>query len=162
MSGLRTHLATLARRRPLAAFADLAALGLCALYLMAAVPLALYRAVKHVILAVEEAHESETAARARIRGEAFVAAVDGIRRTVPAGEPYLLIEESDPEEGAANWVRYELAPRRAVLVPGGRGARWLRENVPAGIRWVVVARGDGEAPSLYTRFEYLHRREDGG
>jgi hypothetical protein len=161
LSGLRTHSAPLDRRRPLATFADLAALGLCALYLAVAVPAALYRAAANASLAVAAAGESETAARARVYDQAFVAAVDGIRRAVPAGDPYLLIEEGDPEAGAANWVRYELAPRRAILVRGGRGARWLGQTVPAGIRWVVVARG-GEPPTLHTRFDYLHRRGDGG
>ncbi len=122
-------------------------------------PLAVDRAARHAGLAFDEARESEEAARARVHGRAFIAAIDAIRRDLPAGEPYLLIDEAPPEQGAANWVRYELAPRRTILVRGGeRSARWLRQNVPAGIGWVVVIRGDGEPPALYSRFEYIHRR----
>jgi hypothetical protein len=152
-----------APRRTWRALVDLAALALGALYLATAVPLALERAIEHAGLAIDEAHETAAAARARVHGEALVAAVDAIRRAVPADEPYLLIAESAPEEGWENWVRYELAPRRAVLLRGRpRSARWLRQNVPAGIRWVVVARRGGEPPSLYPRAVYLHEREGPG
>jgi hypothetical protein len=129
------------------------------------VPLALDRAARHAGLAIDEAHETEDAARARVRGRAFVDAVDAIRRALPADEPYLLIDKAAPEEGAANWVRYELAPRRAILIRGERSGPWLRQHVPAGIQWVVVARGRAAPPSLHPRFEYLHRlpgREAGG
>src|SRR5436305_3852110 len=122
--------------------ADLAALGLAALYLAVAVPLALYRAGMRVAVAASEPHETAEAALARVHGEAFAEAIAAIRRAVPVDESYLLVAENDPEEGDENWVRYELAPRRAVLVRGRpRSARSLRQRIPAGIRWVVVARG---------------------
>jgi hypothetical protein len=142
--------------------ADLAALGLAALYLAVAVPLSLVRAEIGVARAVREAHETAGAALARVQGAAFADAIAAIRRVLPEDEPYLLVAENDPEEGDENWVRYELAPRRAVLVRGRpRSARRLRQRIPAGIRWVVVARGGGEPPALYPRFDYFQGIEEG-
>jgi len=142
--------------------ADLAALGLAAPYLAAAVPLALYRAGERVAWAAGEPHETAEAALARVHGEAFAEAIAAIRRAVPADEPYLLVAENDPEEGDEYWVRYELAPRRAVLVRGRpRSARRLRQRVPAGIGWVVVTRGGGRPPALYPRADYFQTLGEG-
>lgn len=142
--------------------ADWAALGLAALYLAVAVPLALYRAGVWVALAVTERHETAAEALARVHGEAFAEAIAAIRRAVPADEAYLIVAENDPEEGDENWVRYELAPRPAVLVRGRpRSARWLRQRLPAGIGWVVVTRGGGSPPALYPLAGYLQRLDEG-
>jgi hypothetical protein len=141
---------------------DLVALGLAALYVAAALPLALVRAEARVALALCEAGEPAGAALARVHGAAFADAIAAIRRTVPADEPYLIVAENAPEEGDENWVRYELAPRRAVLVRGRpRSARALRQRVPAGIGWVVVTPGKGGPPSLYPRADYFQSLEAG-
>ncbi len=125
-------------------------------------PLAAYRAARHASLAIDEAEETEAAARARVHGKAFTAAVDAIRRAVPADADYLLIDASPPAEGRALWVRYDLAPRRVILVreepDRRRSARWLRQHVPGGIRWVVALDGD-EPPALAERFQYFAARE---
>ncbi len=141
---------------------DLAALGLAALYVAAALPLALVRAEAHVALALREAGEPDGAALARVEGAAFADAIAAIRRTVPEDEPYLIVAENAPEEGDENWVRYELAPRRAILVRGRpRSARALRQRVPAGVRWVVVTRGKGAPPSLVPQPDYFQSLEAG-
>lgn len=141
---------------------DLAALGLAALYLAVAVPLALCRAGVRVAWAVNEPRETAAEALARVHGAAFAEAIAAIRRAVPAGEAYLIVAENDPEEGDENWVRYELAPRPAVLVRGRpRSARWLRQRLPAGIGWVVVTRGGGIPPALYPLAGYFQRLGEG-
>jgi len=139
---------------------DLAALALCVLFLAISAPRAIARAVRNVGAAVEHAGETESAARARVHDPEFVAAIDAIRRALPVDEPYILVETGDRAEGAIFWVRYELAPRRAVLVSGRWIARWLRRNVVANeIRWVVVAGGKEQPPELLPRVEYLRRLE---
>jgi hypothetical protein len=132
---------------------------LCALFLLLSLPRALFRAYNNVEDAVVRAGESEAEARAHVHGAAFIGAIDRIRQALPVDEPYLLVELSEPKEGAANWVRFELAPRRSIRIRGPRSASWLRRNLPAGIGWVVVTRGKDQPPELLARFEYLRRLE---
>src|SRR5215472_12728899 len=94
---------------------DLLALGALSVYLAAAVPWALVRAAGDVDLAIETG-ESLAAGRARVYGERYSQAIDQIRRDLPVSEPYLLVEGGSPASGGVFWVRYDLAPRRAVYL----------------------------------------------
>jgi hypothetical protein len=136
---------------------DLAAAGLLALFLMSGVSAALLRAGSELYQAAH-AHESLAEARARVYGEAYTRAIDQIRRELPAGDGYLLVEGGDPGTGGAYWVRYDLAPRRAVYL--GRldeltsGAR-IRRRLAANLRHVVVAFDTREPPRLYDRYRFI-------
>lgn len=136
---------------------DLAAAGLLVLFLAAGVSIALLRAGRELYLAAY-AHESLAEARARVYGEAYTRAIDQIRRELPAGEGYLLVEGGVPGSGGAYWVRYDLAPRRALYL--GRleeltsGFR-LRRRLGANLRHIVVTFDSGRPPRLYDRYRFL-------
>src|ERR1700687_1470662 len=136
---------------------NLAAAGLLAVFRAAGGAPALLRAGRELYQAAD-AHESLDEARARVYGEAYTRAIDQIRRELPAGDGYLLVEAGDPGTGGAYWVRYDLAPRRAVYL--GRldeltsGAR-MRRRIAANLRHVVVAFDAGEPPRLYDRYRFL-------
>ena len=75
-----------------------------------------------------------------------------------------MVDRGRPGEGAALWVRYELAPRRAIFYRdlGPADTQRLRRRLPRAVHWVVVANGGGEAPELYSRFDYLQSAAAGG
>jgi hypothetical protein len=99
-------------------------------------------------------------ARRRTFGAAYTGAIDDIRRALPEDAWYLMIspELSDPS-GWAFWVRYDLAPRRPVLIQprAGRGLHAANgAGVPKWVRWAVLPDGHG-VPFLLTREEALAR-----
>jgi len=136
---------------------DLAAACLLALFLAVAVPWALLHAGREVVQAAH-AHESLAEARARVDGLEYARAIDSIREELPAGDAYLLVMGGKPNSGGAYWVRYDLAPRRALYF--GRlddftsGAQ-ARHELPANLRHVVVTFDTGEPPRLYERYRFL-------
>jgi hypothetical protein len=136
---------------------DFAAAGLLGLFLAAAVPWALLRACGELYRAAY-VHESLAEARARVHGEDYTRAIDQIRREVPPGDAYLLVVDGEPKSGCTYWVRYDLAPRRALYL--GRldeltsGAQ-VRRRLTANLRHVVVAFETGEPPRLYERYRFL-------
>jgi hypothetical protein len=101
-----------------------------------------------------------TEARRRTFGAAYTDAVDAIRRALPDDAWYLLFPPADSAEtGWAVWVRYDLAPRRPILVESsaGRGLRTANGvAVPKWVRWAVLP-GDGGVPRLLTREDALAR-----
>jgi hypothetical protein len=136
---------------------DLAAAGLLALFLVVGVPHALLGAGREVILAAQ-AHESLAEARARVDGEDYSRAIDQIRGELAADDSYLLVEAGSRASGGVYWVRYDLAPRRAVylgpleeLTSGYR----LRRRLMAKLRYVVVTFAKGKPPRLYERYRFL-------
>lgn len=139
---------------------DAGSLCLLALYLALAVPASAARAFRQVREAVHRVREPVAEARARVFGADFVAGVERIRAALATTEPYLLIDGGDPQEGAALWVRYELAPRRALFIrdPRAGDLDWLRRQIPRTVRWVVVAAGGRRPPELYRRYQYFRER----
>lgn len=75
--------------------------------------------------------------------------------------PYLLVPRDAPASaGWELWVRYDLAPRRPVLMRSradGRLSGPRGTAVPQRVDWAVV-RGDGDIPLLLSRAELLARR----
>jgi hypothetical protein len=141
---------------------DVLAIGLLAFFLVAAVPQAMLRALGMLRLAKQAAHESDEAARARAYGEDYTRAIDEIRRAIPASGGYLLVEGGRPQDGGVYWVRYDLAPRRAVYLghlSELTDARRLRKRIGANLRQVVVAYGPGLAPRLYERYRFVNEIE---
>ena len=140
---------------------DAASLGLLASYLVVTVPTSLVQAVRHVRDDVHHLRESAVEARGRVFGAEFVAGIERIREALGPDEPYLLIDGGAPQEGAALWVRYELAPRPALFFrdPRADDAQWLRKRIPRAVRWVVVAPGGRKPPVLYRRYQYVQELE---
>lgn len=136
-----------------------------ALFLGAALPQAVSRAWAMLSLAAVTApHETFDAARLRFFGPAYVAAIEAIRQEVPADQPYLLVEGGRPRDGNLYWVRFDLAPRRALYL--GRldqlTARRLRQHPPVRVPNVVIAYGRGEAPRLLERYRFVQEIERRG
>jgi hypothetical protein len=158
------------------------AASLVGVYLASTAPAALRVALFMLRLPARAAHESLPAARARLFGEGYSSAVDAIRRQLPLDRPYALataaVESPPPGGGGANgsavpnaaggaagvddagagfWVRYDLAPRRAVFIgrlDQLRDAPALRRELDADLQQVVVA-APGLPPRLYDRESFL-------
>lgn len=122
-----------------------------------AVPWALLHAGREMVRAAG-AHESLDEARARVDGLEYTRAIDSIRGELPAGDAYLLVIGGKPSSGGDYWVRYDLAPRRAIYF--GRldefsSSTEARHELPANLRHVVVTFDSGEPPRLYERYRFL-------
>ena len=108
------------------------------------------------------AHLDALEARRRTFGWAYSDAIESIRRALPSDAWYLLVP---PRETAATgwemWVRYDLAPRRPILIQpnGGHRVRGPKgEVVPEWVRWAVLPDENG-MPRLVPRKE-LRARDD--
>lgn len=123
-------------------------------------------AAPRVVPAVEEAigrlgdaldHRGESAddALERLRGTPYMEALRKIRATIPPDAAYYLVPVEG--EGAAYIVRFDLAPRRPVLL---REILPTSHLIPGSPRWVVVAHLGGAGPELVDAHEYF-RREGG-
>jgi hypothetical protein len=144
------------------------AVAIFALFLAAGLQQAVSRAWAMLHFAARTAgRESFDAARARFSGPAYVAAIDAIRDALPPDQPYLLVEGGRPQDGDLYWVRFDLAPRRAIYL--GQldqltDVRRLRQRFPANVRQVIVAYGPGEPPRLLERYRFVQevqRRAEG-
>jgi hypothetical protein len=143
---------------------DLAAAGLFGLFLVAAVPVAVLRSAKLLSLPSRCGGESEAAARARFEGPDYVRGIDEIRRDLAEDETYLLVEAGRPQDGGVYWVRFDLAPRRAVYL--GQLAELtdadrLRRRLTGRQRQVVISYGPGRAPRLVERYRFAAELERG-
>lgn len=100
-------------------------------------------------------------ARRRTFGAAYMEAIDFIRRELPPDASYLLVPETMPAtSGWELWMRYDLAPRRPILIQS-RGGRGLRGPKGTAIpKWVdrALVPGAGGVPVLLTRDQVLARR----
>jgi hypothetical protein len=153
--GRRARLRTGGHRLQLAAGAWFRRLALAAflLSLIAGLPLTAVRTLRRVGRATVALGEDARGARVRLLGAATVRALDSLRQAIPADGEYLLVDGGEELQAEAYWVRFELAPRRAVFVGRlsemERAPRPARELPPAA-RWVVVAYPGGP-PRLLSR-----------
>jgi len=137
-----------------------AALGLFLLYLAVSVPRTSFRALRGMMAAARSAGESPLDRRKRTDGPEYTAAIEAIRRAIPADGAYILVNGASRDDGARLWVRFNLAPRRAVYVGNLQGPRRRSlGEIPPDLAWVVVARGRGNPPELYGRADFLSRIE---
>lgn len=156
------------------------AASLVGVYLASTAPAALRVSLFMLRLPARAAHESLPAARARLFGEGYASAVDALRRRLPLDRPYALATGAvEPpggggasgsaipnaagaaagvdDAGAGFWVRYDLAPRRAVFIgrlDQLRDAAALRRELNADLQQVVVA-APGLPPRLFDRESFL-------
>jgi hypothetical protein len=142
------------RLRPLAWLA----LALLALHVTVALPGALRRAAAWTWAAVERAGEEPGAVERRMTGEAYFDGVARLRRILPRDAPYGLVTAGPEVEGVGNWVRFDLAPRRAVFLGSLRslpGPARMARRIPPDLGYVVVAGRPGEAPLVFEREGFL-------
>jgi hypothetical protein len=125
------------------------ALALLGLYLLIAIPAGLRNTFLRLRVAAKTAGAPLAEVRAHAFGRRYVAMIDEIRRTIPENEPYLLSELDEP--GSLLWVRFDLLPRRAIVLrrggPPEPGFDCWRDQV----RWEVVAVGSGRPPLFRER-----------
>lgn len=139
------------------------ALALLAVHLGVTLPRALRRSVLEIRNLVEVRHQTPFEKRARNFTPGYVQAIERIRREIPPDGAYLLINaHPDFEEGGPLWIKFDLAPRRAVYL--GKldeigNARRLRRRMPRAARWVILARGPYEPPVLIERHRFLRELE---
>ncbi|HTQ78803.1 MAG TPA: hypothetical protein VMM92_02320, partial [Thermoanaerobaculia bacterium] len=132
------------------------AFGLFLLYLAVAAPLALVQAWTRVSDGLPHLGEDPETARRRTFGAPYTDAIAGIRRALPPGLAYVLINADDHEEGAPLWVRHDLAPHPAIFF--GRLSQLppnVRRAFPRGSQPVILTFGYKEPPLLVGRKEFL-------
>jgi hypothetical protein len=129
-------------------------------FLAVAVPIALMRSTGEARAALDLADETAFQRRTRTFGVAYTDAIEAIRTAIPRDGAYLLFNGDDTEEGGPLWVRFDLAPRRAIflgrLSDAGSAPR-VKRRAPRAARWVVIAYGPYRAPVLMERHELLSR-----
>jgi hypothetical protein len=140
------------------------ALALFVLYLAVALPRALLRSAHEGREMIAHRKETPFQRRERTYGSGYAKAIEQIRRTIPPDGAYLLINgHPDFEEGGPLWVKFDLAPRRAVYLGKlhdlGNADR-LRRRTPRAARWVVIAHGPYEPPVLIERYRFMRQIEE--
>ncbi len=148
-------------------FASLA-LVLLSLYLALSIPRALLRSAREVKNLIAHRHETPYEKRVRSFGPGYAEAIENIRRKIPPDGAYVLINaRKDFEEGGPIWVKFDLAPRRAVYL--GKldklgNAERMRRRLPRAARWVVLAHGPYDPPVLLERHVFIEqlRERTGG
>ncbi|MEO6324674.1 MAG: hypothetical protein ABIT01_16860, partial [Thermoanaerobaculia bacterium] len=116
----------------------------------ATLPRTLFQGAWKLASGIKHLRESPLEARRRVFGTAYADAVESIRRAIPSGGEYLLAERSR-EPGQPNWIRYDLAPRRALYVGRLSGTTLVvpKEGLPRSRpAFVVVAVESEQAPEL--------------
>ena len=138
------------------------ALGLFAVFLAFSLFEAAHASARSIRFLYFARGESPAEERSHAYGPAYVRAIEEIRRTIPRDGAYVLISAVSEAEGAPYWVKYDLAPRRAVylgeigsLQPVDR----LRKRLPRAARWVVIANGGYRPPLLIERFKFIQERK---
>jgi hypothetical protein len=132
-------------------------LGALALFLAAAVPVSLRTAASLTGWAQERRRLDAAGARSAVFGEAYVRGIEKIRRLIPEDAAYYLVTAGPQETGPMCWVRYELAPRRAIFLGtlGRLKRRQLRLLRSRPVDWVVISGGAATPPRLLPRQELV-------
>jgi len=134
-------------------FAGWAAL---ALFLALALPETLANVMLHFDRGRERMHLSSLAARSDVLGTSYVRSLQEIRHLIPEEEDYFLVDAGTAGESSPLWVRYELAPRRAVLLGpvDALKRKDLRKVRRSSISWVVIAYPSGTPARALPRDEF--------
>lgn len=123
--------------------------------LAALIPLAAVRTRTNLTVGLGGLRDDEVTARRRVWGDAYVEAVERIRRAIPEGAEYLIVVQGRP--GTPDIVAYDLAPRRPLYLPGVFTEDELRlaGPPPGAPPWVVVAVRATDPPRLYPTLEFF-------
>jgi hypothetical protein len=118
-------------------------------YLLIAIPVGLRNTFLRLRVAAKVAGAPLSEVRAHAFGRRYVARIDEIRRAISVDEPYLLSELDEP--GSLLWVRFDLLPRRAIVVRSGASPEPGFDCWRSQVRWEVVAVGSGRPPLFRER-----------
>lgn len=142
-------------------WSSLLALAFFTWYLAVALPDALDRPDDFLEQAVELSGETPIEERSRFWGEQYTQRIEQIRRVIPPDGVYILVNGDRIDHGAPIWVRFDLAPRRAVLLTRHHlnRPRVVRRKVPGSARWVVVA-AEGKLPELVEKSRFLRHLKE--
>ena len=138
------------------------ALGLFAVYLAVSVSYAAYDTVRNGRLVYVLRGETPVQERVRCYGPDYTEQIETIRRTIPRDGAYILLNGNPGEEGGPLWVKFDLAPRRAVYlgnVEDVGSAERMKRRMPRAARWVVIAYGPYRRPELIERYKFVQARE---
>lgn len=144
-------------RSPRSLLATLA-LGLFAVFLAASLFRAAVESVQKGVLMYRLRGETPLQERSRCYGAAYTREIEAIRRTIPPGGAYILINGDSGEHGGPFWVKFDLAPRRAYYLgelDKLENVERLRGRIPRAARWVVIAYGPYRRPVLMERHELV-------
>jgi hypothetical protein len=135
----------------------LAGLAALVLFIAMALPGTLANAKLHFDRGREQMHLSSLEASSRVLGKSYVQSLQVIRHLIPEEEAYFLVDGGTPDERSPLWVRYELAPRRAVLL-GSVAAlkpRDIQRVRRSALSWVVIAYPSGTPARVVPRDELV-------
>jgi hypothetical protein len=133
------------------------ALSLFGLLLAVSVAWSTGRSVRRIYWAFSYRGETPLAERSRQFDPQYAQAIENIRQTIPRHAVYALVDADPEEEGSVLWVRFDLAPRRAVylgFLHDLHSAKAVRIRLVREARWVVVA-SVRRPPVLYERHDFL-------
>jgi hypothetical protein len=137
------------------------ALALLAVQLAASVSWALLKSFEESRSMLILRNETPLEQRSRTYGPDYTMAIERIRQTIPLDGAYVLINgHPDEEEGGPLWVKFDLAPRRAVYLgklSDLQDVDRLRRRMPRAARWVVIAHGSYEPPILIERYRFVQQ-----
>lgn len=136
----------------------LVALGLFTVFLAVSTFRAAFETAKDIALLYQARGETPFQERSRAYGPVYTHEIEVIRRAIPRDGAYILINGRPDEEGGPLWVKFDLAPRRAVYLGylGDLGdVERLKKRIPRAARWVVIAYGSYERPVLIERYKFV-------
>lgn len=139
------------------------ALALFGLLLAVSLSWSSVRSVRRIWWAFAHAGETPLEERSRQHGAEYALAIEEIRRTIPRHGVYALVDAGLAEEGSVYWVRFDLAPRRAVylgFLEDLKKPRIVRERLIREARWVIVT-SIHRPPALYERHDFLSELRKG-
>lgn len=134
------------------------ALGLFAVFLAVSLSRAVAESARNVVLMHALQGETPFQERARCYSSAYTEEIENIRRTIPRDGAYILINGDAEEQGGPLWVKFDLAPRRAVYLgqlDKLQSAERLKKRIPRAARWVVIAYGPYRRPVLIERYKFV-------
>lgn len=134
------------------------ALALFGLFLLVSLLLAAGRSVRRIERAFRYRGESVLDERSRVFGAAYARAIEQIRRTIPPDSAYAMVNGDAVDHGGPIWVRFDLAPRRAILLDL-RDTRAVPRAIPGAVRWIVVVYAE-KPPEIVERSRLLRHLEE--
>ncbi|HEX5720929.1 MAG TPA: hypothetical protein VF179_32540 [Thermoanaerobaculia bacterium] len=138
------------------------ALGLFAVFLAVSLSRAAVETAKNGVRLYRTRHDTPLKDRSHAYGPVYAQEIEKIRRTIPRDGAYILINGDPGEHGGPFWVKFDLAPRRALYLGDldhlGNIDR-LKRRMPRAARWVVIAYGPYRRPVLIERYKFVQERK---
>jgi hypothetical protein len=139
------------------------ALGLFAVFLAVSLSQAAFETVKNGVLLYRSRYDTPLQDRAYAYGPVYTHEIEKIRRAIPRDGAYILINGDSGEHGGPFWVKFDLAPRRAVYLGDLDkldSVDRLKKRMPRAARWVVIAYGPYRRPVLIERYKFVQERKE--